>query len=83
VVRENQTGQMGSFEAEITLPEMKKAPLKMSSIVLASLRQPNKKASPLVRDGEEYVPTSATSSARTSTFTCSTKSIRRRVKTGG
>jgi hypothetical protein len=56
VVRENQTGQMGSFEAEITLPEMKKAPLKMSSIVLASLRQPSKKTSPLVRDGEEYVP---------------------------
>ena len=56
VVRENQTGQMGSFEAEITLPEMKKAPLKMSSIVLASMRQPSKKATPLVRDGEEYVP---------------------------
>jgi VWFA-related protein len=56
VVRENQTGQMGSFEAEITLPEMKKAPLKMSSIVLASLRQPSKKSSPLVRGGEEYVP---------------------------
>jgi VWFA-related protein len=56
VVRENQTGRMGSFEAEITLPEMKKAPLKMSSIVLASLRQPSKKASPLIRGGEEYVP---------------------------
>ena len=56
VVRENQTGRMGSFEAEITLPEMKKAPLKMSSIVLASMRQPSKKQSPLVRDGEEYVP---------------------------
>jgi VWFA-related protein len=56
VVRENQTGRMGSFEAEITLPEMKKAPLKMSSIVLASMRQPSKKTSPLVRDGEEYVP---------------------------
>jgi hypothetical protein len=56
VVRENQTGQMGSFEAEITLPEMKKAPLKMSSIVLASLRQPSKKTSPLIRGGEEYVP---------------------------
>jgi VWFA-related protein len=56
LVRENQTGQMGSFEAEITLPEMKKAPLKMSSIVLASARQPSKKTSPLVRDGEEYVP---------------------------
>jgi VWFA-related protein len=56
VVRENQTGQMGSFEAEITLPDMKKAPLKMSSIVLASMRQPSKKQSPLVRGGEEYVP---------------------------
>jgi VWFA-related protein len=56
VVRENQTGQMGSFEAEITLPEMKKAPLKMSSIVLASMRQPSKKQSPLVRGGQEYVP---------------------------
>ncbi|MGA3371348.1 MAG: VWA domain-containing protein [Terracidiphilus sp.] len=56
VVRENQTGRMGSFETEITLPEMKKAPLKMSSIVLASMRQPSKKQSPLIRDGEEYVP---------------------------
>jgi len=56
VVRENQTGQMGSFEADITLPEMKKAPLKMSSILLASARQPSKKVSPLIRDGQEYVP---------------------------
>jgi hypothetical protein len=56
VVRENQTGQMGSFDAEITLPDMKKTPLKISSIVLASMRQPSKKNTPLVRDGEEYVP---------------------------
>ena len=56
VVRENQTGRMGSFEADITLPEMKKLPLKMSSIVLASARQPSKQQSPLVRAGEEYVP---------------------------
>jgi VWFA-related protein len=56
VVRENQTGRMGSFEAAITLPDMKKSPLKMSSIVLASMRQPTKKQSPLVRGGEEYVP---------------------------
>jgi hypothetical protein len=47
---------MGSFEAEITLPEMKKAPLKMSSILLASSRQPSKKDTPLVRAGQEYVP---------------------------
>ena len=56
VVRENQTGRMGSFEADITLPDMKKQPLKLSSIVLASLRQPSKKSSPLVREGQEYVP---------------------------
>jgi VWFA-related protein len=56
VVRENQTGRMGSFDAEITLPEMKKAPLKMSSIVLASVRQPSKQQSPMVRNGQEYVP---------------------------
>jgi hypothetical protein len=35
---------------------MKKAPLKMSSILLASSRQPSKKDSPLVRGGQEYVP---------------------------
>lgn len=56
VVRENQTGRMGSFEAKITLPDMKKAPLKMSSIVLASAREPSKAQNPLVRNGEEYVP---------------------------
>jgi VWFA-related protein len=56
VVRENQTGRMGSFEADITLPDMKKLPLKMSSIVLASARQPSKQQNPLVRSGEEYVP---------------------------
>jgi VWFA-related protein len=56
VVRENQTGRMGSFEATITLPDLKKAPLKLSSVVLASMRQPSKKQDPLVRGGEEYVP---------------------------
>jgi len=56
VVRENQTGQMGSFEAEITLPEMKKTPLKISSILLSSMRQPSKQQSPLIRNGLEYVP---------------------------
>ena len=60
VVRENQTGRMGSFEAKVTLPDLKKAPLKMSSIVLAAVRQPSKKPGkdidPLVRNGLEYVP---------------------------
>ena len=57
VVRENQTGRMGSFEADITLPDMKKAPLKMSSIVLAShARSRARRRDPLVRNGQEYVP---------------------------
>jgi len=56
VVRENQTGRMGSFEATITLPDLKKAPLKMSSIVLASMLQPSRKDNPLVHNGEEFVP---------------------------
>ena len=56
VVRENQAGRMGSFIAEVTLPDLKKAPLKMSSILLASQREPSKKDEPLVRNGQEYVP---------------------------
>ena len=38
VVRENQTGRMGSFETDINLPDLKKFPLKLSSVVLASQR---------------------------------------------
>jgi VWFA-related protein len=56
VVRENQTGRMGSFIAGVTLPDLRKAPLKMSSILLASQRAPSKKQDPLVRNGQEYVP---------------------------
>jgi VWFA-related protein len=59
VVRENQTGNMGSFETDLNVPDMKKTPLKLSSIVLASQRVPNnskKNPSPLVRDGVEFVP---------------------------
>jgi VWFA-related protein len=59
VVRENQTGAMGSFETDLIVPDMKKVPLKMSSVVLASQRVPNKAKdpiNPLVRDGEEWIP---------------------------
>jgi VWFA-related protein len=56
LVREDQTGRMGSFVADVTLPDLKKAPLKMSSIVLASMREPSRKDDPLVRGGQEYVP---------------------------
>ena len=56
VVRENQTGRMGSFIAEVTLPDFKKAPLKMSSILLSSQLEPSKKQDPTVRHGQEFVP---------------------------
>jgi VWFA-related protein len=56
VVRENQTGLMGSFIADMTLPDMKKAPLKMSSILLSSQLEPSKKSDPTVRNGQEFVP---------------------------
>ena len=59
VVRENQTGRMGSFETDLIVPDLKTQPMKMSSIVLASQVQPAKKGStsnPLVRDGSEIIP---------------------------
>jgi VWFA-related protein len=59
VVRENETGKMGSFETDINVPDLRKVPLKLSSVVLASQRIPNtdkKATSPLVRDGQELVP---------------------------
>jgi VWFA-related protein len=66
VVRENQTGAMGAFEIgddknenDFIVPELKKAPIKLSSVLVASQRTPNAtKNSPnlMVRDGLEYVP---------------------------
>jgi VWFA-related protein len=59
VVRENETGRMGSFETDLTVPDLKKVPLKMSSVVFASQRMPAGKKqdnNPLVRDGEQFVP---------------------------
>jgi VWFA-related protein len=59
VVRENQSGRIGSFETDFTVPDLKSTPLKMSSIVMASQLQaaPKKDTSnPLVRNGQEIVP---------------------------
>lgn len=59
VVRENETGLMGSFETDLAIPDLKTQPLKISSIVLASQLQPARKGAPLnplVRDGQEIIP---------------------------
>jgi len=59
VVRENEGGKIGSFETDFTVPDIRKVPLKMSSVVLASQRKENtgkKEKNPLVRDGSELIP---------------------------
>jgi len=60
VVRENRTGHMGSFETDVQIPDLRKALLRSSSVVLSNLRIPaagkNKSANPLVGDQTELVP---------------------------
>jgi VWFA-related protein len=59
VVRENETGRMGSFETDINLPDLKKLPLKLSSVVLSSQRSPADKKdndNPLTNGGFLWVP---------------------------
>jgi hypothetical protein len=58
VVRENTSGLMGSFEAPVVVPELKQAPLKVSSVLLSTQLQTAKdtKDNPLIRNGEQLVP---------------------------
>jgi VWFA-related protein len=59
VVRENETGRMGSFETDLEIPDLKSQPIKMSSIVLATqLQAAEKRAAPnpLIRDGQKIIP---------------------------
>src|SRR2546425_41362 len=36
IVRENQTGRIGSFETDVQIPDLRKAPMRLSSVVLAN-----------------------------------------------
>jgi VWFA-related protein len=60
VVRENTTGQVGTFEMPVTVPDLKTQPVKVSTVVLSTQLQsvpPNTKTlSPLVRDNVSIVP---------------------------
>jgi VWFA-related protein len=59
IVRENATGKIGSFESALAVPELKQAPVKVSSIVLSTQLQAaprGRQANPLVRDGMQLVP---------------------------
>jgi hypothetical protein len=63
VVRENETGRLGSFEAKITVPDLRKTSskmaVKMSSVVISNQLAPLGKHAPedpLARAGHELVP---------------------------
>jgi VWFA-related protein len=58
VVRENVSGLMGSFEAPVIIPELKSAPLKVSSVLLSTQEAPAKDAkdNPLIKNGEQLIP---------------------------
>jgi VWFA-related protein len=60
VMRENTGGAVGSFEAPITIPSLKEAGLKVSSVVMSTQMQNvtanAKTENPLVRDGVQLLP---------------------------
>jgi VWFA-related protein len=58
IVRENETGQIGSFETDIFIPNLLQAPVKISSVVASSQKQAGKpkKDNPLTRNGTELIP---------------------------
>ena len=58
VIRENQLGTFGSFDSTLVVPNLDRNPLRLSSVVLASQRQPVAKknaSNPLQRDGQELI----------------------------
>ena len=67
VARENETGNMGSFETDLVVPDQRKLPIKLSSVVLSSQRTAAAAArrgppgmpqpvDPLQQDGQVFVP---------------------------
>jgi len=58
VARENQSGRVGSFEMDLTIPDLRKSTLRLSSVLVGNQLQQVAKAGkdPLVHDGSELVP---------------------------
>jgi VWFA-related protein len=60
VIRENQTGTLGSYEATLTVPRYPATGMKVSTVVFGTQLQPaartRDRRNPLIRDGEELVP---------------------------
>ena len=59
VVREDESGLAGSYEAPIVVPDLKREPVKVSSILLSTQLQAAPKGktdNPLIRDGVQLLP---------------------------
>jgi hypothetical protein len=59
VVRENEGGAFGSFETDLAVPDLRRNPVKTSSVLFGTQLGPAVKLdppSPLARDGTELVP---------------------------
>jgi len=59
VVREEQEGAFGSYESDLLVPDLRRSPVKVSSVVFGTQLSPVAKGetpSPLARDGSELVP---------------------------
>lgn len=59
IVRENTTGQMGTFETPVVVPDLNRSTVKLSTVVLSTQLQNatgRKTLSPLVHDNIEIVP---------------------------
>jgi VWFA-related protein len=59
VLRENQSGAIGSYERDVVVPDLRKQPVKLSSVVLGTQTQPvaqRNAVSPLARNGTMLVP---------------------------
>jgi VWFA-related protein len=59
VLRENQSGAIGSYESDVVVPDIKRAPIKLSSVWLGTQTQPaaqRDNANPLARNGTLLVP---------------------------
>jgi VWFA-related protein len=60
VVRDNRNGAVGSFETRVFVPDLRQAPVKVSSVTLSTQLRPAggqaRSDNPLARDGVEMVP---------------------------
>ncbi len=59
VVRENASGRIGSFEADVLVPDLKRLPVKISSVIVGAQIDHNTRRrglNPLVRDTGELIP---------------------------